>query len=341
MPLYQTYKNTQVFLIRCPDVLRRVLDQPEVKQTELFRKFLKKQGSSNDAILENFDRILVVESKADTEVIEIQIHMPNPQDAATISNAILDQYIGFVNESSQQGGDLVYKKLIEEERSRSNEIEGRQKLVDRLRKELGTGAPDELVSKKRVRCDGMEAELSRLRKDIQLAEWQRNSLAALLTQTPQTSATQPRVRTLHDSDTEGLRRHDMPFEPTDREREVTTAQDLRHLHKRLEQLKYEEQLLQEELKKERESLERVFDGATVLTKETEAIERLKKLCNAVRTRLDEQMVERNSPSSVQVLARAVVPLWPTQDPRPGLTVVALVAALSVGVLVAFLRSRRG
>ncbi len=393
IPLYQSYLNTQVAQIKSPTVLQRVLDQPEVKGTTFYTKIVNAPGGSLGTLLEVLRDTLEVESPKNTHVIQIAMPLDDPKNAAVIANAVLDQYIKFANDSSLATDDKVYAKLIDEEKTLRQDIEGRQKVVDRLRKELGTGAPEELVAQKRLRCDEMEAKLRGLQKDIRFAEWQKKDVESALKQDAK-SSTQPAetVIPFFESDAEWVRRSEElkglqgrmaeeqrrlgdghPEMQNLKDRIDRAEKDLRHreeqlmqrgrspisllpsqrtgdmrnhpamdqfqIRQNLERLKYEEQLLTDELKKERESYERIFEAATMLSKEAEAIARLKELYKAVRERLDQKMIERNVPGSIEPFSRAIVPQKPDKDKRMQLTIAAILGAMAAGVGLGLLRAK--
>jgi capsular exopolysaccharide synthesis family protein len=192
IPLYQNFMNTQVSIIRNPTVLGRVLDQPDVQNTAWYKE---SDASAPLAFLttpatrmERLRADLSVMPRGQTEIIDVSLTGLSPNDTAIIVNAVLDQYIRYTREKADETSDLVYKKLTEEVDSLRGEVEGREKVVGRLSKELGTASPDELVSQMRVRLDQAEARLAGLRQEIATLEWQEKDLAALLEKITQEAA---------------------------------------------------------------------------------------------------------------------------------------------------------
>jgi capsular exopolysaccharide synthesis family protein len=173
IPLYPSYLNTQVALILSPTVLQRVLDNPEVQQTNWYRK--NEDPSIADKSSSHIDRLtklLNVQPRWMTEVIDVAMMGRDAKESATIVNVILDEYIAYVREGLDQDDDMLYKKLLEEYNSLRNEIEGREKVAAKLRKDLGTGTPEELISQRRVRLDTMESQLEGIRRQITMYQWQ-------------------------------------------------------------------------------------------------------------------------------------------------------------------------
>jgi len=182
IPFYNSYMNTQVSVIRSPDVIRRVLDQPEVQNTSWYKQDRDFPFYSQASRMERLWKALEVRPRGRTEIIDVSMTARNPADAAIILDAVLAQYMNFINTRSEKIKDQVYRELTAQERSLREEIEGREQAVARLTKELGTGTPDDLVSHRRVRLDELEAQLRDLRRQIAKAKWQENELAALVEQ---------------------------------------------------------------------------------------------------------------------------------------------------------------
>ena len=172
IPFYAGFMNTQVAIIRSRMVLQRVLEQEDVRKTEWYSA--KPGPPAYRQPLPPMERLqdgLSARPRARTEIIDISMVARSGRDAETIANAVLDQYIKFVREMSDETEDLLYRQLTEQYKALENEIAGREVVLARLRKELGTGDPVELVAKKRVRVDQTEAELK--------AIWQRLSVLDL------------------------------------------------------------------------------------------------------------------------------------------------------------------
>ncbi len=178
IPFYTNYLNTQVSVIMSPTVLQRVLDLPEVQQTDWYQK--SSSGlSGGKSPIDRLYKVLSALPRGMTEIIDISMADSNPQDAVVIVNAVLDQYLRFVRENSDQVDDQMYQKILEEHNALRTEIEGREKLVAGIQKELGTGTPEELISQRRVRLDKMESQLSALKREIATGQWQVKELESM------------------------------------------------------------------------------------------------------------------------------------------------------------------
>jgi capsular exopolysaccharide synthesis family protein len=419
IPLYTSYMNTQVSIIRSPGVLGRVLDQKDVQETQWYKE---PETSPFKPLLTPVERLradLSASPRGQTELVDVSMTALKSSDAATIVNAVLDQYIVYVRERSDETSDLMYKKLTEEYDSLRSEIEGREKVIAKLRKELGTGTPDELVSQMRIRLDQANAKLETAREEIATATWLEKDLAELLKRytepapQPETEPAaapplpveqQPKYETdemwrrfyfdvtavksqvelerehLKESHPRmlELRKRVEVAEALLRQREaqldeqwrtrpqppVSTAplmvaasaapagapaapavrpeleiiKELDSTQRRAKLLKYQEQLLADDIKKQQPNFEDVFDKAQLLAKESETVKHKRELYEAVRTRLDQKEMERNVPGSVEVLTRASAPSEPSNDRRLLLTAMALAGAAGAALALGYLRA---
>jgi uncharacterized protein involved in exopolysaccharide biosynthesis len=125
---------------------------------------------------------LSVWPRKETEIIDIAFLDSSAKDARIIVDAVLDQYIKYIGEKSNATKDKLYRQLVDQYKSLDNEIRGRGKITAELRRSLGTGTPQELVSGKRVRLDETQARLSELRQSIAVLEWERKKLEDLMKQ---------------------------------------------------------------------------------------------------------------------------------------------------------------
>jgi len=177
IPLYDSFVNTQVSIIEGLVVLQRALDQQEVQETQWYKEPPKPlvqrlRGNPPDPPMERLRDDLSVKPRRKTEIIDVTFMDPSAKDAKLIVDAVLDQYVKYIGEKSDSTKDKLYSQLVDQYKSLENEILGREKISAELRRLLGTGAPQELVSSKRVRLDGTQARLSELRNKIAILEWQ-------------------------------------------------------------------------------------------------------------------------------------------------------------------------
>ena len=180
IPLYRSFLNTQVAIVRSPTVLQRVLDQQEVQDTQWFKKRQRSLGQrlrgKPIAPLERLRDALFVGPRPDSEIIEVAFADSIANDATIIVNAVLEQYVRYVGEMADATEGKLYRQLVDQYKLLENEIQGRQKITAELRKSLGTEDPQELISSKRLYLDDTQARLSELRRNIAVLESQRKEL---------------------------------------------------------------------------------------------------------------------------------------------------------------------
>ena len=175
------FTNTQVAIMRSPTVLQRVLDRKDVQQTRWYSDPPKPLlGGQELTPMERLREGLSVAPRQRTEIIDVSLTARSAKDATTIVNAVIDQYVGYGSETSTSARDDIYRQLADQYKSLENEIEGRQKVLAKLRQELGTSVPAELVANKRVRLDEAEAEYTAVRLKISTAEWRQKNLEAAI-----------------------------------------------------------------------------------------------------------------------------------------------------------------
>ncbi len=174
IPLYTSFVNTQVSIIRSPLVLRRALDQQDVRDTQWFKKpsmSLKQKllGNPIDSV-ERLRDELSVRPRTGTEIIDVSLITEKGSDAETIINAVLDQYIKYIGETSEREERDLNDELTKKIKYLDGQIVIQQGDLASLRKELGTDNPMALVSTKKIKLEETETKLNELQNNITLME---------------------------------------------------------------------------------------------------------------------------------------------------------------------------
>ena len=187
IPLYQSFVNTQVSIMRSLPVLQRVLDQQEIQETQWYKKppeplVQRLRGGQAIPPMERLRDDLFVRPRRGTEIIDVAFITSSADEAKLIVNAVLEQYKKYVGETSDATKDKLYSQLVEQYKSLETEILGRENITAELRRTLGTGSPQELISAKRVRLDDTQARLRELQQSIAVLEWERQDLEDLMKQ---------------------------------------------------------------------------------------------------------------------------------------------------------------
>jgi capsular exopolysaccharide synthesis family protein len=186
IPLYDSFKNTQVSIIRSLTVLQRVLDQKEIQETEWYQspnESLKERLQGNPMpAMERLRKNLTVWPRQRTELIDVSFVDKNAKDARLIVDTVLDQYIRYVGEMSDSTEDNLYRQLVNQYKSLENEIAARENIIAEISKSLGTQMPEELISSMRIRLDNTQVRLNGLRRKIAILEWEQKRLEDLMKQ---------------------------------------------------------------------------------------------------------------------------------------------------------------
>ena len=188
IPLYSSFLNTQVSIMRSLVVLQRVLDQQEVQETQWYKEPPKPLvqrllGNPPAPPIERLRDDLSVRPRKETEIIDVTFMDPSAKDAKIILDAILDEYVQYIGEKSDATKDELYSKLVDQYKSLDNEIKGQEVISAELSRSLGTGTPQELISGKRVRLDSTQARLNEMRQSIAVLGWKQKKLEDLIKQT--------------------------------------------------------------------------------------------------------------------------------------------------------------
>jgi uncharacterized protein involved in exopolysaccharide biosynthesis len=177
IPSYDSYVNTQVSIMRSLTVLQRVLDQKDVQKTQWYKSTkqpIKERllGKPPVPPIERLRDTLVIRPRYGTEIMDVSLIDTNANDAKTIVNAVLNQYIKYANEVSSAAKDEIYRKITGEYQKLEKEIQGREQICAKLKKELGMGDPESLISILRVRLEDEKAKLKDLQAKIEVLQWE-------------------------------------------------------------------------------------------------------------------------------------------------------------------------
>jgi len=181
IPLYDSFVNTQVSVIRSLTVLQRVLDQQKVQKTLWYRSppmsLVQQLRGSAAPPMERLRDDLSVKPRPRTEIIDVALAAGTAADAKIVVDSVLEQYMAYVGEKSDAMEDKLYRQLTEQYNSLQAQIQGGEKTYADLCKAVGTDTPQELVAGQRLRLDAAEAHLSELRNQIALLEWELKQVA--------------------------------------------------------------------------------------------------------------------------------------------------------------------
>lgn len=163
IPLYQSFVNTQVTIMESPDVLGRALEREDVQKTRWYQK--------NSPNVEQFEEIVTVVQERKSELLKIAATVDNPDDAATLANAVVHEYLATVNQASRNDDQAVFSELVRERETRVERIRELEDAVAAPRRALGTTDPDPLLADRSKMLDAMRNELDEVRRQVATFEW--------------------------------------------------------------------------------------------------------------------------------------------------------------------------
>jgi succinoglycan biosynthesis transport protein ExoP len=182
IPLYESFVNTQVSVVRGQKVLPLVLDQKEVQETQWCKNpaktLLQRLHQDTTPAEERLKDSLSVRPRPRTEIIDLSFNADSAAEARLILNTVLDRYMEYVGEQSNDEERKLYDQLKEQFSSLQNQIQTGEATCASLCAELGTDMPETVVAAKRVRLDAMEARLKELQFRIKVLTSDANQVSA-------------------------------------------------------------------------------------------------------------------------------------------------------------------
>jgi capsular exopolysaccharide synthesis family protein len=356
MPLYSSFVKTQVAMIGGSKVLDRVVLNEDVRKTRWFAEpqeslVQRLRGNPPAPPVERLRSGLSVRALEGSEVVEVAFVNSGAKEAETIVNAVLDEYLGQVDDSDPDKNE-IYLKLEEEYSERKRNIDSQEETIAGIKERLGPGDPEELISAKRVRLDEMEGHLNEFQRTIDVLNWEitqkqgsdSNGVAVSLLKPkhPDMDKMEKEREFVEDS----LRRRQAQLDEQWRDRPKDTTveasedeRNLAFLRDQLEMAKYEKQrelAAYEELKT---NFKELSDTAQLLENENAKLAEERELFDKVRQRWDQKNMERSVPGRISIFARARASSSP-QDHRIAYTAMVLVLTAGISSGVAYLRAAK-
>ena len=120
--------------------------------------------------MERLREALSIRPRRNTEILDVSFTDTGAKDAQIIVNAVLDQYLKYISEASDEESDVLYRKLVEQYEVLKTDIDLRQHTLVELRKELKTAEPQELIAAMRMSLIQKETRLKDFQNRIKLVE---------------------------------------------------------------------------------------------------------------------------------------------------------------------------
>jgi capsular exopolysaccharide synthesis family protein len=386
---YQQFLGTQVRKLESGSVIERVMQREDVLATSLFYDPVDYPEWLIDVLKpKSPSRLLIdgLEVIADgTRLVNVEMTLPNAQDAAVIANAFVDEYLALTSESEESDDTALLSERRRLETRLAAEIEALQGKADEYRKNLRAVSPDELVDQQRLylnelaqRRDELNLDLAasrrllmRLQKLQQDAtaggdehaaaairysddgEWRDldNELAEAQFEVesaadqygaahPKMVALRKRVEYLRTQIRNRETELDMapPMPAIARGSNEGTTATPESLQFEIETLETRLQILGSLIQEKTNEFTKDFDTAGALEQTLRQLSSTRAQHDSVKSRLEQQEVERYAPALIRLDSRAGVPHAKYSDPRRKMSLAALFSALLVAAAAGLARA---
>lgn len=176
VPLYKSYLNTQVSIIRGPTVLERVLDDPKVQATKWYKTVPHPLIGSPPTHIERLLKDLAVAPRVNTELIDVTMTAQNAADAKLIADTAVRVYEAYSSELITATGLVRLETLVQEKGELEREIDGLVATRSYMTVKIGAADPVERLSQASARLATLEAERDDLGRGLSLARWELDGL---------------------------------------------------------------------------------------------------------------------------------------------------------------------
>ena len=185
VPLYQSYLETQVALIRNPVILERVLDDREVQESSWFKNPPSRPLREPLPPLQRLMMDLSAAPRRGTELIDIAMSAMAPQDAKLIVDKVVSHYLNYADSNTEKVDQMQLSVLSDKQNELRNSIEGMIRTRNVIVSHLGTAEPDEIRSRVARRLVELEEERTKLEMDRDLNKWRLDYLQEAAAQSSQ------------------------------------------------------------------------------------------------------------------------------------------------------------
>ncbi len=171
VPLYQSYLQTQVAIVRNPVVLERVLEDERVQNTRWYKAPPKALFGAPLPPLQRLMKDVSANPRRGTELINISVTALEPADAKTIVDRVVHHYLNYSDTAEEKIDQMQMTVLTDKQAELRSAIEGKILNKNTLEAKLGTSEPDEIRTRVADRLVELEHDLQNLKLDRQLNRW--------------------------------------------------------------------------------------------------------------------------------------------------------------------------
>ena len=172
VPLYHSYLNTQVSVIQSPEVLRRVFQREDVQNTSWCSQVSATTSSDLTTAVEKLARRLSVSARRGTELFDVTMTGPNPEEPAVIVNAVAEEYKQYWDEQQAEAEQQRLATLRPQLAEAQKEIDALFEKRFRISEQLGSSLHEKVRAQMVTRLNTLQAELTTLRSDQALRSYE-------------------------------------------------------------------------------------------------------------------------------------------------------------------------
>ncbi len=170
IPFYESFVNTKVAEMRRAVVLNRVLEQDDVQSTKWFtepkQSLIQRLTGQTDTDLERLRDALSIQPRRGTQIVDVSFTCANAGDAKVITEAVLDQYNKYIEETASGKRDKEDLARVTVHDDLEEEIGRLVMIANGLSRDLGTTMPQERISAMLVRLDATQAGIDEVQQTI-------------------------------------------------------------------------------------------------------------------------------------------------------------------------------
>lgn len=178
MPLYGAYLNTQVSLIQSPEVLERVFDRDDVRQTRWFQSSSAAASNDIQAAAERLGRQLSVRPRRGTELIDVSIETLDARESQIIVNAVVEVYKKYWDDLQVRADERRLATLRGQREQIDEEITSLFDLKYELSEQLGSNVHEEVRAQRLGQLNSMKAGLQQMRAEQAVRKYERTAFEA-------------------------------------------------------------------------------------------------------------------------------------------------------------------
>ena len=178
VPLYQSFLNTQVAIIRSPTVLQRVLDNAAIRETQWFKDPPRPLRGAPPSPMERLRADLTVSPRRGTELIDVKATLLDGAEAKLIADVVVDEFKRYSDESLSEADVVRLATLQHEKLSLERAIDGILATKGNLTTQIGMADPGKRLTQLTTQVAVLEAERGSLQRDLALTIWELNSQEA-------------------------------------------------------------------------------------------------------------------------------------------------------------------